>query len=284
MILTDDALGRALFDAGDYEAALIEADSDPDLVKGALRKSAIYFEQIRYADALAALRTIPDLEKSPPRLKARVYGQRAAIYVKMGKRDGPLIDYEAARYWAIEAGDELCEASVRNNLARVYSKDGRFEEALIEVDAAIRTAESLGECFWLGRFLDQKAQIFLDHKRYSDAVSTSRKAVELLELHGNKTTLSEAMITQGKAWIALGASSLNKATAFRVQRETVSELNPSLDKELIQLTLKNCEGHVSRAAEILGISHVAMIKAIRKHGLERHPERRRAKALASPRK
>lgn len=294
----DRALEHALFYAGDYSAALVEADAliasartDTDRAEGLLSKSRIYFDLFRYADSQSQLKAMGEmLDGLSVRLKARYYGQRAAINAKTAKTDkkgrtnydAALIDYEAGKYWAIEAGDKLCEACIRNNLSRIYSRTGRFKDALNEVHAAIQIAEQLLEHGWLGRFLDQKARILLDHNHYSSALQISRAAIGILELHGNERTLSEAQVTHGKAWVCFGTSALEgvgRDVSFRVRREAVNDLNQPLDKELIQLALERSNGHISQAADILEISHPSMISAVRNSGLVRQPKRRRAKSL-----
>lgn len=284
----EPTLEQVFYYAGDYDSAHREADSaianadtDSDTVEGLLAKARIHFDEYRYADSLAQLRLIDKkLDGAEPRAKARAFGQRAAVYAKVGKNDKALIDYEAARYWAKEAGDELCEACIRNNRARLYSKTQRFEEADDDVEFAIATATRLGQQFWLGRFLDQKAKVLMDGKHYAEAFTVSRNAVELLELHGNERTLAEAKITHGQAWIGVGASGLEPSVSFRTLRETVDELNPTLDKELAQLALDQATGNFTQAANSLGVSHVAMIKAVEKFALSRQPKRRRPKSYS----
>lgn len=288
-VTVDDlSLARECFETGEYDPALAVIDSlvleGRNVFKALLLKACIATERKRFRECLKILDQAGDLlDGEPAELKAKYYGQRAYTNKKLGNLDSPLVDYEAARYWAQEAGDELCEASVRNNLAKRYSELGRLNDALQESDAAIRIATDAGDVFLLGRFLDLKAQILLEHERLAEAVTVSRKAIEILEPIGNAVALDEAKSTYGKALIALGMSCLNGISdpleTSRLRKQMAEKLFVSVDENLIRLALDRTGGRVSQAAKLLGMAHVPMMRAVEKFGLERKPKRRRGKSL-----
>lgn len=278
MIKLDTSLARAHFDAGNYGEALVSADL-LDGAKGLLLKACAYSEEGKFDESLSMIEEIgPLVDAEPPRIKARFYGQRALLKSKFEDYDAALVDYEAGRYWAIEAGDEFCEACIRNNLARVYGRHGRRDDAINEVNAAIRIAERLGEHAFAGRFLDQKAQILFQCGEFTDAVDVARRAVDLLTKHGNETTLNEAQTTYGKALVRLGSSYLTSDSidGYRARKEV--DLTTVLDKALIHEALERTDGHVYQAATLLDVSHSYIIKIAGKKNLTRQPRRTRRKS------
>lgn len=278
---TGTQLARVFFDAGDFEEALRAADRDPDPLYCLLLKASAYFDAGDIQSSAKMVETLwPMIEAAPPARKAQAYGQRAAVRKRKGDLDSASTDYDAVKYWATEADDPLSFASAQNNQAKIYSECGRIEDALAESDEAIRTVTRLDAKAWLGRFLDQRAQILYEHDRFAEAVDTARQAVEILEKHGNETTLTEAQSTYGKALVRLGSSYLTSDSidGYRARKEV--GLTAALEKALIEQALKLTDGHVYRAAKLLDVSHSYVIKIAGKKHLTRKPQRTRHKSYA----
>lgn len=281
-------VARSCFAAGDYADANAAADSvlsehglsDEHRIGALMMKACVYSQTGRDADCLEILRILgPQIDNAPAKQRAHFYGQRAYMNVKSGCVDAALVDYEAARFFAREAGDDLAEARIRNNLAKQYSNVGKFDEAITEVDAAIVCAKRLSDETLLGNFYDQKAQILSAHQHYAEALRFSERAISLLKDH---PTLLEARATHGRALIALGASFLGEpetVEGFCVRRAAAKSIQVSLTPKLIQYALSRSNGHVLKAADLLHVRHSALIRAIEKHGLQRQPKRHRRKSL-----
>lgn len=285
---TDLAVVRTLFTSGQYEQVIEAArplcqnaslDIETRFASYLLIASA-ESELGYYSESLETLKAAgPLLDNALPRQKASFYGQRAHVNAKLKKKDSPLVDYEAARFWAQEAGDQVVEARVRNNLAKRYSEIGRIVEAIAEVDAAIKIAVRLQDDHLLGRFYDQKAQVLLDDRRFVESIACSKKALMLLEGH---PALTEARTTHGRALIALGVSFLPEPKTiedFCIRRDAAKSLQVALTPDVIKRALKGSGGHVLKAAEVLNVSHPVLIRSIEKHGIERQPIRPRRKSL-----
>ena len=283
----DVDVARALFDRGDYREAYAlamktyeQADHVDVKIRALLTASASRSEQRKYSDALATLDLAsPIVDEAAPAQKAKFFGQRAYLHTKLKDDENVLIDYEAARLHAQEAGDKVIEAQIRNNLAGCYRRLRRFEESIAESDAAIDITRHTGDRLWLARFYDQKAQTLIAMARGAEAVTLSRKAVDML---GDHPSSAEARITHGRALIVLGASYLemdDPVETFGAKRRAVKLIDHAPTPELMQLALDRVDGHVAPAAQLLGISYPTLIQSIERHGLKRQQPLRRGKSV-----
>lgn len=288
-------LARALLHSGDYEACITECrsarKSAPGPVKqmaASLLEATARFYQGHYGESLKALDAASGLvDRVAPIQKAKFFAQRAATLrkrndKKKSDKDAALIDYEAARFWAEDANHELTLASIKNNLAKMYSEAGRFDEAIAESDGAIETAERLDDNVCLGIFCDQRAQVLIDQRQYSEALNFSEKAMRLLAGHPSE---SEARETHGKALIGLGSCYLETSDpleSLRSRRAAVRIIESSPDDKAISLALERTGGRVRQAAKLLGMQHSALIKIVQQKGLARTPKRQRGKTLFPP--
>jgi len=271
---------RSLYFDGRHDEALIEAEvlclsPEPlERLSGLLLKACIQAERNEFSESLDTLKIAgPLIDAAPARSKAAFHGQRAFNRVKIGRKNPALVDYEAARFWASEANDELSQVSISNNLAKVYSDVGRYENAISESDRAIQLARKLNERIYLGRCYDQRAQILNDHKLYVEAVRWSEKALALLGAH---PASAEARLTHGRALIGVGESYLDSPDPvedFRVRREIVNSIHVSLSPELINLALERCEGNIKRTAQFLRVKHQSLQGSINRFELRPHQKR-----------
>lgn len=279
-------MARACFDLGDDDeviitirAALPSLTDPQERFKAYLLMACSEWRKGWVKQSLQTLsKAAPLFDKMPPKLKGRYHGQRAVVHSRLKKRDAALMDLEAAKFWAEQAGDEEEIAIARNNLSKQYSDAGRFEEAITEVDAAIGFARACSDNRLLGQFYDMKAQILVKQERFEEALEFSEKAMFLLESH---PTVTEARETHGRALIGLGASYLvqDDPVATVKARRSAAELIPThVDKEVIQLALERSNGNVLGAAEDLGVYHSHLLKVSRKYNLP-HETRRGAKPL-----
>jgi tetratricopeptide (TPR) repeat protein len=277
----------AFYDSGDFSACLVELEPyvgegiPADIrIPALLRQASCYSELERYADSLNSLLSLaPVIDDGTDHQRAHFYGQRAYLYRRLENVSAAMLDYEAARFWAQESGSKLAEASVRNNLAKIYSELDRSDEAIAESDAAISIASQLSDEMHLGRFYDQRAQILIDQKSYAEAIRFSEKALRLLNGHPSE---AEARTTHGRALIGLGTVYLQSEDPFaslRARRDAAKLIQVTPDTELIRLALAKSDGHVSRAAQMLGMRHYALTNIVKSRKIERRPIRKRRKTL-----
>jgi tetratricopeptide (TPR) repeat protein len=271
---------RSLYFAGNYGEALRAAEvliSSCDLaeqVGGLLLKACIQSEHEQFSECLDTLKVAgPLIDHAPAKSRAAFHGQRAFARVKVGRKKDALIDYEAARVYAQESGDQLAEGTVRNNLAGIYSQLGRFDDAITESDNAILMFRKLNEHIYLGRAYDQRAQILNNQGLYSEAITWSEKALGIL---GKHPAAAEARMTHGSALIGLGESYLDHPDPvenFRVRRSMVNMINLSLGPDVVQLALDRCEGNVLRASVLLNVKHQSLQGAVNRFKLKAHQNR-----------
>lgn len=281
-------LARVLYDSGDFGACLVEVEpfTRPPAGKAVrcealLRKARCLSELGKFRDSLNTLEKIlPFIDDQPARFKSYFHHQRARNRKKLLKTDDALLDYEAARFWAEESGeDPLSEAAIRNNIAKIYSEQGRFDEAVAESDRAIQIALRLREQIYLGSFYDQRAQVLLDRKDFSGAITFSKRALTLLDGH---PSIVEARNTHGKALIGLGVSFLetdDPLESLRARRKAAKLIQVTPGTAEIELALTQSGGRVSQAADLLGMRHFALQRFIKSRKIERGAVRRRGRPV-----
>lgn len=282
VVSVDLEMARSVFAAGDYEEVL--AFTDVAISRAAdqaerfallLVRASAFGERREYDYAVTTLETAGEfIDQASPMSKARFYCQRAYLRVKSDRADEALIDYEAARYWAKKSGDRITEATARNNIAKQYSNARRLEEALHESDIAIKLGVEIGSDWRLGRYYDQRAQILVDHNRFVEALLCSEKAIALLS---DNPSLSEARQTRERGMIGLFLQHFDHpdpVESFSSRRSVLQKIPHDLDKATVQAALERSNGHVSNAAVLLKITHGALLKAIKRHGLQHLQQRK----------
>lgn len=276
VVSQDLEIARSLFAAGDYgevvtfvEAAISHARNDRERFALLLLRASAFGEKQEYEksfDALEGAGVIIDQASGMSR--ARFYCQRAYLHVKLGNSDGALVDYAEAGFWAHEAGDRITEATARNNISMQYNNAGRLEEALAESDIAISIGIELGSDWRLGRYHDQRAQILVDNHRFAEALNHSERAITLLV---DNPSLIEAQETYERAVVGLFLKFSDRndpIESFCARRSALQRIPDDLDRDTARSALERSKGHVSKAAALLKITHGALLKAIKRHGLQ----------------
>ena len=287
VVSNDLEIARALFGSGAYEEVLSFTDdaipraSNPrESFALHLQRAAAYGEREDYRSALDVLQKAGGfIDRASPMSKGRFYCQRAYLLVKLGRCDDALVDYEEARVWAQESGDRITEATSRNNIARQYSKADRLDEAIIESDAAIAIGKTLADDWRLGRYYDQRAQILVDHDRFSEAIPFCERAVNLL---ADNPSAVEARETYGRAILGLLRNFTTREDpieGFRARRWMATKFAAGLDEQTTRTALERSNGHVFNAAALLNITHAALLKAIKRYGLQDLQQRKLRKSI-----
>lgn len=275
-------LARNLFDSGDDDRVIDTVRALLPSLPGSEKKFRAYLllacSEWRKGWARQSLQTLRKasvmFDRMPARLKGRFHGQRAVVHSRLKDPDSALLDLEAAKFWAEEAGDEEEIAIARNNLSKQYSDAGRFEEAITEVDAAIDFARHHGSEILLGQFCDMKGQILVRHQRFSEALHFTETAIELLDSH---PSCVEARETHGRALIGLGAGYLTQedpVSTFRARRSATDLISGPLTDDLVRLALEQSNGNILNAATRLGVYHSGLLKVIKNGKLPHKPRAR----------
>lgn len=131
--------------------------------------------------------------------RANVLNQLSTIEHRQDYADLALIEYAAASYQFEQAGHDIYQACVENNLGFLFSTIGKFDEAHEHLDRAQMIMTRLKDNVHLGQIDDTRARVLLVEGRNVEAEKTARSAVARLEKGDALSLLAEALTTQGTA-------------------------------------------------------------------------------------
>ena len=230
--------------------------------------------------------------------------------------DRALVEYAAASHHFEEAEHKCYLANVENNLGFLLYKVNHCDEAHKHLDHARRIFTRLKDKHAAAQVDDTRARVFLKEQRDAEAERVARASVRILEQSERQSLLAEALTTHGialarlrrySAALATFRRALNLAqqtedrnrvadvtvTVFQelgdrlavveerrpVTGRTIMEEIQLLEHDLIKHALEDCKGSITYAALSLGLSYQAltyMLKTRHKDLLkERSPVRRR---------
>jgi len=163
----------------------------------------------RLDDALALLdRAAPLLDHvEDPAIKARYHTQRAIILMQVGgteNLDRALIENAAASLYFEQANHKRYFARVENNTGIIFLQLRRYEDALEHLDRARQTLADLDDVGTLAQVNETRAQVFLALDSYVEAEKIAFAAASALEAGGEQSLLAEALVTQGVALARMG--------------------------------------------------------------------------------
>lgn len=110
---------------------------------------------------------------------------------------------EIARHFHQRSGHKAYLGITENNLAQLYKKARNFTKAHSTIDSACNTFSEIGDITREGFAYDTKALIYIDERKYEDALMTVEKAVNLLKGSENSVYLSETLLTEAKILLYL---------------------------------------------------------------------------------
>lgn len=214
--------------------------------------------------------------------------------------DRALIEYAAASYHFELAEHRPYLANVETNLGYLYFKINRFDEAKEHLDRARRIFASIKNASAAAQVDETRARLLLELGRITEADRIICSAVRVHEKDGNVILLTEALVTYGRVLArserysaALGtfrraielsdsAGLLNRAAeaalaAFHEIGEhlVVSERGQllsgrgvahdklAMEHEVIKLALEQADGKISKASRLAGMSWQALSYALR---------------------
>lgn len=242
------------------------------------------------AKALATLQSVEQYQDEVnPLWRGKFHNERGIAFRKLKDPDRAIMAYIEARYWFEEAESPRFIAAVTANLAGILSDTKEFEEAHRVVDNAINSLSRLGDKVYLAQAHDQKAQVFLAQQKFTEASKTAPKAVAILENKEQKELLARSLITEAQSLTRTGnflesfrlldrAHKIgnylnNHALIFDViweQRILAWEIEKASEYQLVTIALE--EKSLRGAARKMQVTHPAMIKTMKKHGLSRTPK------------
>ena len=185
------------------------SDEEGDLKAVALlRLAMVEATAFRLSDALALLnRAAPFFEKSSNHtIKGKFHSALGAVLKTLGAAeyrsdyiDRALIEYAASSYHFEQAGHSRYQGCVENNLGMLFCSVGRYAEAHEHLDRAQALFTSLKDVTRLAVIDETRARVLLAEGRVAEAERLARAAVGVLERGGDRSLLSEALTTLGKA-------------------------------------------------------------------------------------
>jgi len=220
------------FEAADQ--AISEAESlgtaihSPLLGALAQTRGILEIDRKDYAKANTAFRAAAAIgrERNLPRVELDALANLGNIAMWQGHYDEAVDRFKVALEMShsIRAAD--VEAKLLGNLGWSYSAVGDFDSAEAVLTEAERKAGHSGlvedQTYWLNSL----AAVYFQQRRYSEADSTARRALELADQHDDKNTLTTCLNTLSE--IALATSQPDDAEKFN-RRATDIE-NAGLDQ------------------------------------------------------
>lgn len=157
--------------------------------------------------------------------------------VETGRLEEALRCYEEGRYRSGRSSIWMYLGSIENERALVFKSLGRFEEAHAAVDRGIDVFRLIGDMSREGLLWDTKAGIYLDAKRFDEALVTIESAVSLLKNGENKGFLAEALVTEARILARIG----HLRAALSVLTEAVQMAKTYSGNELAKVLIARFE-------------------------------------------
>jgi tetratricopeptide (TPR) repeat protein len=137
---------------------------------------------------------------------ANVLNQLSSVERRNDYVDLALIEYAAASFHFEQAGHEVYQACVENNLGLLFSTIRKFENAHEHLDRAQMLMTRRKDNVHLAQVDETRARVLLAEGRLVQAEKTAHSAVLTLEKGEESTFLAEALITHGIALTQLHRS------------------------------------------------------------------------------
>jgi tetratricopeptide (TPR) repeat protein len=177
--------------------------------------------------------------------------------------DQALVEYSAASFHAEQVGNERFLVAVENNLGFLFTHLAKFEEAHEHIGHGCAMARKLNDKGLLAQLEDSRARAFLAQGRNEQAEAVAREAVKILSEGDEQALLAGAMTTYAIAVARIGRYSdalatLNKAIDLAGQAgdfEGGGLANLTIIEELASVTSpEQLRGYYRSAASALSRS------------------------------
>jgi tetratricopeptide (TPR) repeat protein len=270
-------LACAYYHAGEVKEAGAILDELPDSFDVLLLRAILASD----LDPRAALDLLDKASAfaAPPGKQARLHNQRAIALRRIGETDRAIREYDAAIHCFEEAMSDQLPAAI-NNLARVYLDCGDYEGAHAQIDRAISLLARDSDL--LAKSYDEKARIYLAQTDLESANRYARMAIREIERTERKGWLAECLVTHARILLLRG-----EITKALIQADRAEEIGRFLNND--QIVLEACPvkkeigktlmkrsdisrieaevrsaGGVRAAARKLGVSHVALLRTLKR--------------------
>ncbi len=196
-------------------------------------QSLIQLSQKKYEDVTETLNPleISFVENGDSFLLGGFFSNLGLAFKNTGQNNKAIVYLLKARIALQESQNLTYLATVENNLAQIYRVKKDFEKAHNFIDSVLSTANDR-RCKAI--FLDTKALIYFDEKKYSEALETVENSVKLL--HGEDYNfLTDVSRTKIKILLALG----NFGEAFWVYGQLFKLLTTFSDEKNTRVFTKD---------------------------------------------
>jgi tetratricopeptide (TPR) repeat protein len=144
----------------------------------------------------------------------------------LGQRTAALRCLKLSRHYNGKAGHKIYQGISENNLAQLYWLTRDFEKAHRAIDNATRIFRSIKDKTREGFSFDTKANVFIAEKKYTNALRSIEKAIDILRRGENAAYLVEAILTKTKTLLYLDRfadSILTLFEAIEINRIKIGE-------------------------------------------------------------
>jgi tetratricopeptide (TPR) repeat protein len=196
--------GRVLF----REAAQGAVSADNQL-RALVNSTIVEISSGRYHEAMFLLEQATPLLSvvSDESSHGRFHMQKALVLKRLGgveNLDRALIEDTAASFHFEKAGHKRYLARIENNIGFILLQLNRSADALRHLERARSIFLTLKDSGSVAQVNETRARVFISQKQFAQAERAVTAAVATLELGGEQSLLSEALVTQGTAMAGLG--------------------------------------------------------------------------------
>src|SRR5262249_34999539 len=156
--------------------------------------------------------------------------------------------------------DAVSAAQVDETRACVFLAEGRIAEAERKVLSALRVQEKHGNVYLITEALITYGRVLARSERYSAALGTFRRAIELADTAGLANRAAEAIVA---TYRELGSHLVISDGGQLLSGHGVGQDKLAMEREVIRLALDQTNGWVTRAARLAGMSHQVLSYALR---------------------
>lgn len=234
-------------------------------------KAAFIAETGDFWGCLEALsEAAPLIDQASTYVRGCFFFQRARAHKETQQFDAALTDYAGAASFLREAGAIANAAAVLKNLAGLYLVTGDVTRAREVIDNALQVTQNLDPAE-LCQYHDTNAQVLLAEGKLAMALVEIEKAISTVG--NNEKYLKDFLATRD--------SIKARITDLLIQSMKVPDLK-QIEMKMLERALTLSGGSVTKAGEIMGITHKAVASLVENHPEYAHlrkPVRVRRKSL-----
>jgi tetratricopeptide (TPR) repeat protein len=162
-------------------------------------------------------------------------------YYNVGKLDSAIFIYRDALAITQRLGDKINEARLLTNLGNALRKDKAFTEAISTIDNAIQICRDYNLEIGILINLINKAELFYDMRRYSEALESLKEAERIIGDYKNEVLRTDLNRVSALIYSAIG----DYQTAFRYQK-AYSEATEEMYQKQQELLILDWEANLER--------------------------------------